>query len=74
MIGYLVINVFQVGLILRLDKHLVVKRNWLIWLNDDIVHLRLNTKFNSRTLYLFNYNMHKHSNINDILCREYYKR
>jgi hypothetical protein len=37
----------------RLDKHSIVKINWLIQLNDDTLHIQLNTKSNSRTLHFF---------------------
>ena len=35
-------------------------------LNGDTLHIWLNTKFNKRTLYLFNYNAYKHLNVSDI--------
>jgi hypothetical protein len=65
MIWYLVIDVCQKGLICRLDKHLVVKMNWLIQFNGNTLHIQLNTKSKSliRILHLFNYNMCKHLNV-----------
>ena len=39
MIWHLVIDVCQESLIWRLDKHLVVKINWLIELNNDTLHI-----------------------------------
>ena len=39
MIWHLVIDVCQESLIWRLDKHSVVKINWLIELNNDTLHI-----------------------------------
>jgi hypothetical protein len=52
-IGYLVIYVCYEDMSRRLDKHSVVKINWLVQLNDDTLHIHLNIKSNSRTLHLF---------------------
>ena len=74
MIWHLVIDVCQESLIWRLDKHSVVKINWLIELNNDTLHIQLNIKSNSRTQYLFNYNVCKHSNVSGIYIEGYHKR
>ena len=61
-IGYLVIGVGLEGLIWGLVKHLVVKINWLMSLNNSTLHTRLSTESYGQTLYLFNYNVCKHQN------------
>jgi hypothetical protein len=43
-------------------------------LNSGILHIQLNTEFNSRTRPLINYNVCKHLNVSDIYMGGHHKR
>jgi hypothetical protein len=43
-------------------------------LNSGILHIQLNTEFNSRTRPLINYNVCKHLNVSGIYVRGHHKR
>lgn len=60
MIRQLAIDVCHVGLIWRFVKHLVVKMNWVMLLNNGTLYTRLSTESNGQNQYLFNYNVCKH--------------
>jgi hypothetical protein len=43
-------------------------------LNSGMLHIQLNTEFNSRTRPLINYNVCKHLNVSGIYMRGHHKR
>jgi hypothetical protein len=47
--------------------------NWLMLLNNVILHTQLNIEFNDRNLYWFNYNVCKHQNVSGICVRDIIK-